>query len=87
MARYLTAGAWPMSWSEDGRSIYAYDMNTSKVVRALLDGSPPVVLGDLSNRRIALLPAVTRDGSHVVFSAHAIHSDVWLAEDVDPERK
>jgi Tol biopolymer transport system component len=85
MAKYLVDAAWPIGWSADGRSIYAYDMKASTVLEVRIDGSASVVLMDLSDRRIALLPAITPDKTQIVFSAHAIHSDVWLTEGFDPD--
>jgi Tol biopolymer transport system component len=85
MAKYLVDAAWPIGWSADGRSIYAYDMKASTVLEVRIDGSASVVLIDLSDRRIALLPAITPNKDHIVFSAHAIHSDVWLTEGFDPD--
>ena len=84
MARFLLFAAWPMGWSSDGRSIFAYDMKGSSVWTVRVDRPARVMLRDLSDRRIALVPAITPDGKHVVFSAHAIHSDVWVTEDFDP---
>jgi hypothetical protein len=74
-----------MAWSADGQSIYAYDMTAAMVLEVRLDGTT-TLLRDLSDRRIALVPAITPDKKHVVFSAHAIHSDVWVTEDFDPDR-
>jgi serine/threonine protein kinase/Tol biopolymer transport system component len=85
MARYLVHAAWPMAWSADGQSIYAYDMTAAEVLKVRLDGTT-TLLGNLSDRRIALVPAITPDKKHVVFSAHAIYSDVWVMEDFDPDR-
>jgi Tol biopolymer transport system component len=86
MARYLVRGAWPMAWSADGQSVYAYDMTAAKVLEVSVDGTSSTLLRDLSDRRVALVPAITPDKKHVVFSSHAIHSDVWLVEDFDPDR-
>jgi hypothetical protein len=83
--RHVLHGAWPLGWTANSRSVYAYDMYAATVLQVPLDGSQPTRLTDLSAHRVALVPAISPDARYVVFSAHAIHADVWLAEDFDAE--
>jgi hypothetical protein len=73
-----------MAWSADGQSIYAFDMTAAKVLEVRVDGTI-TRLGNLSDRSIALGLRSLRIRS-TSSSAHAIHADVWLTEDFDPDR-
>lgn len=80
----LKAFAWPLHWSADGRTLFLYrHAPASEVVSFPAAGGVPTLLRDLAGQRVALVPAVTPDGNDVVYSAHAIHSDVWLVSGFD----
>ncbi len=77
---------WPISWSADGRSIFAFDFAFSEI--ATIPATPGVASsyakfaasqdGKVSDATI------TPDGRHVVYSLVESHSDVWIVENFDP---
>jgi Tol biopolymer transport system component len=79
----LEAFAWPLHWSADGQTLIVYrHAPASEVLAFPTRGGAPKLLRPLAGQRVALVPAVTPDGRVVVYSAHAIHSDVWLADGI-----
>lgn len=83
----LQAGmTWPLAWSADGKLLYVYEHSPTTRVLAMSPASAPTVLRDLKGQRIGLVPSISLDGKTIVYSAHAINSDVWLVEHLDPGR-
>jgi Tol biopolymer transport system component len=79
----LEALAWPLRWSADGQTLFLYRHAPASEILALpTRGGSPKLLRSLAGQRVALVPAVTPDGRRVVYSAHAIHSDVWMVDGV-----
>jgi Tol biopolymer transport system component len=81
--RRLQAGfTWPLGWSADGRLLYLFEQAPAPRVLVIpAAGGQATVLVDFPSQRVGLLPALSPDRKTVIYSAHAINSDVWLAED------
>ena len=72
---------WPLDWSADGQLLYLYEHAPNPRVMAVpVAGGSPIVLRELTGQRIGLLPSISPDKKTIVYSAHAINSDIWLAE-------
>ena len=83
-ARFVAPSVWPLAWSRDGATIYGFNDETADVVEVSINDGTTRVRRSLQPARVALVPAVTPDLAHVVYSAHAILSDVWTVKHFDP---
>jgi Tol biopolymer transport system component len=80
----LPGFAWPVGWSPDASTIFAFLPRTAEIVSVARTGGEPRVLRDLSAQRVGLAPALTPDRRRVIYAVHAIHADVWALDNFDP---
>ena len=87
---YVPAIFYPIGWSRDGKSVYAYNVeHSTQIVMIRTDGGEfhpvmelPVTEGQTSGGRLAITP----DGQRAVYSARQRQSDVWIAQNFDSGR-
>jgi hypothetical protein len=84
--RIFPGFAWPLRWADDGRTLLAYVPERAEVIAIGRSGGDARVITSLSASRVGLAPALTPDLRQVIYSAHAIHADVWTVEHFDPAR-
>jgi Tol biopolymer transport system component len=80
-ARLLQPGlTWPLGWSDDGRRLYLYEhAPNTRVLVVQAAGGAATVLREITEQRVGLLPSISPDRKTIVYSAHAINSDIWVA--------
>jgi hypothetical protein len=92
---------FPIGWSSDGRSIYAYDgrraaarglsvafgetVTAARIVRIPVDGGPAATVLNLPFDEVGGV-AMFPDARRFVVSVYSSRSDVWVVENFDAAR-
>jgi hypothetical protein len=84
--RIFSGFAWPLRWAGDGRTVFAYVPDRAEIVAIPRNGGNARVIGSVHASRVGLAPALSPDLRQIIYSAHAIHADVWAVEHFDPTR-
>lgn len=83
--------AWPISWSADGRSIYYMERHgkdkSSKIWSVPASGGSPRLYAELPFKARFVGLTMTIDGKRLVCQVYEEESDIWLAENFDPDVK
>jgi dipeptidyl aminopeptidase/acylaminoacyl peptidase len=72
---------WPLAWSRDNNAVYAYRHSPDPAILFIArSGTAPAVMHTFPGQRVALVPSLAPDLKTLVYSAQAIHADIWVAE-------
>lgn len=82
----LRAGTlFPVGWSPDGKSVYAFPFTGSALLSISTGGGDPKTIvtfpGEIVNA------VVTPDGKKFVCDVEDAKSDVWVVDNFDPSRR
>ena len=89
-SRQLSVGrASPISWSSDGKEIYAAEVEKGTIIAIPSEKGNPrtIVTLPLPAERTIDYAAITSDGGRVAYVVLESQSDVWIIENFDPETK
>ncbi|MBN2321736.1 MAG: protein kinase [Acidobacteria bacterium] len=73
----------PLMWAKDGKWIYASLPTDPRIIMMQVQGSQNRVFYTSSER--ASFSSMTSDGTRIIYSVGESKSDIWLADNFDPE--
>lgn len=80
---------YPLGWSADGKSIYAYNVDHQTQIVAIrtdIGAVHPMMDLPLALDNLTFTMAITPDGQRVVYTARQRQSDAWIAQNFDTGR-